>query len=89
MTDFRLIDTYRNQYFWDGYTFQNKQEALNALREFHSVDVDNIEEYSLEEICIDFHWEIEPVPDKQKFNHSWKELEAELYRNNLIDCTDN
>ncbi len=58
---FRIRDLQVDKYFWDGYWFKDKKEALEALTDFHSIDVNNewLNSMDLNDVMLEFGWTIE------------------------------
>jgi hypothetical protein len=61
MPKYKVWDTQLHRYFWGGFEFDTKEEAHATLIDYHSVDIEGVEDYTLEQICSSFDWKLEEI----------------------------
>ena len=60
---YKILDTQLNSYFSNGDTFNTLEDIEERLREYHSVDVEEINTMSFDDICSSFGWKIVEVEE--------------------------
>jgi len=94
---FKIIDLQNNAYMSDGDTFDNYSDCIEYLRDYHSIDVEWIENYTPNEI-LEFEWDIVDendnsvleiyIIDKQYWLETEKYRIDKLLKDNIISDKD-
>lgn len=79
MNTYKIYDLQLGRYFGDGATFTSRNECRDQLRSYHSADVENAENMSLNDLLDVGSWEIHKVRSYRVLSPDGIDIEPRTY----------